>query len=314
MVETTVNIKNKRYPWLAVTLSLIMPGLGHIYCGRIVKGLILSFLAGLPLPVIMFVLATSKTPFIWVVILTGLFASMFVQLIAIIDSGYTAKHTKQDYKLKDYNRWYVYILLILMGTGGGMELALNIKENYMHPFRITTASDYPTIIPGDRILANKIVYKSNDPKRGDMIVFLNPENRRINFIKRIVAVSGDTVEIKDGELYINDERLQRKKLVQSVLDNIRIKVDGEPLEGDVFEESNGDAKYKIFLAQAPHNKTSGDFAKITVPEYHCFVLGDNRNFPRDSRHFGPIHLATIKGRADYLYCPGKDWSRFGKLN
>ena len=164
MVETTVNIKNKRYPWLAVTLSLIMPGLGHIYCGRIIKGLILCFLAGIPMPIIMCVLATNKTPFFGVVIFTGLFVNMFVQLIAIIDSGYTAKHTRGDYKLKDYNRWYDYILLISMSTGGGMELALNIKENYMEAFRITTASDYPTIIPGDRILANKIVYKTHDPK------------------------------------------------------------------------------------------------------------------------------------------------------
>ena len=59
--------------------------------------------------------------------------------------------------------------------------------------------------------------------------------------------------------------------------------------------------------------TSGDFAKITVGRYHCFVLGDNRNLSYDSRHFGPIQLATIKGRADYLYCHGKDWSRFGRI-
>jgi len=98
------------------------------------------------------------------------------------------------------------------------------------------------------------------------------------------------------------------------LDNITIKVQAEPLEGEVFEETNGKAKYKIFLAKPPHDNTSGDFAKITVPEHHCFVLGDNRNLSRDSRHFGPVLLATIKGRADYLYCPAKDWSRFGRIN
>jgi type IV secretory pathway protease TraF len=55
--------------------------------------------------------------------------------------------------------------------------------------------------------------------------------------------------------------------------------------------------------------TSGDFAKITVGRYHCFVLGDNRNLTRDSRHFGPVLLATIKGRADYIYSPLKNFSR-----
>ena len=314
MTETAAITQNKRYPWLAVTLSLIMPGLGHIYCGRIIKGLILSFLAGLPFLFVMFIMTINKTPFIILIAVVGLFAHILVHLTAIIDSGYTAKHTRGDYKLKDYNRWYVYILLVLMSTGGSIDLAFNIKENYMEAFYIPVASNYPTMIPGDRFLANKLAYKTNDPKRGDMIVFLNPENRRINYIERIVAVEGDTVEIKDGELCINDEKLQRKKLALSTLDNIRIKINGDALEGDVFEESNGDTKYKIFLAQAPHNKTSGDFAKITVPKYNCFVLGDNRNNSRDSRHVGPIPLATIKGRADYLYFPAKDWSRFGKID
>ena len=237
MTETTAIATNKRHPWLAVALSLIMPGLGHIYCGRIIKGLILCFLAGIPMPIIMCVLATNKTPFFGVVIFTGLFANIFVQLIAIIDSGYTAKHTRGDYKLKDYNRWYVYILLISMSTGGGMELAIDLKDNYMEAFRIPVASNYPTIIPGDRILANKIVYKTNDPKRGDMIVFLNPENRRINYIKRIAAVAGDTVEIKDGELYINDEKLVRKKLPESTLDKIKIQIEGNPLDPDFPNKS-----------------------------------------------------------------------------
>ena len=81
----------------------------------------------------------------------------------------------------------------------------------------------------------------------------------------------------------------------------------------VFEEINGNMKYNIFLAESPHNKTTGDFEKITVPEHHCFVLGDNRNLSRDSRDFGPVPLATIKGRADYIYWPAMDWSHFGKI-
>jgi len=208
----------------------------------------------------------------------------------------------------------VYVLLVLMGTGGSTQIAFNVRKNILQAFRVPVASNYPTIVPQDRLLANKLAYKKSDPKRGDLIVFLNPEDRRINFIKRVVAVAGDTVEIKDGQLYVNDEKLQRQKLAQSTLDTIRIKVRGEPLEGDVFEETNGDAKYKIFLARPSHDTTSSDFAKITVPKHHCFVLGDNRNLSQDSRHFGPIPLATVKGRADYLYWPAKDWSRFGRIS
>jgi len=313
MSEVTADRKKRRKPLTAIVLSLIMPGLGHIYCGRIVKGIILAFLSSILIPVTFATLSVSHLTVRIAVIITALFASLVVWLIAIIDSWYTARHTTDSYTLKDYNRWYVYVLLVLMSTGSSTEIALNVRTNYMEAFFVPVASNYPTIVPGDRFLANKLAYKTSDPKRGDLIVFINPENRRQNYIKRLIAVAGDTIEIRDNQVYVNDQKLERQKLPQSVLDNIKIKIQGEPLEGDVFYEINGDAKYKIFLTQPPHDQASHDFAKITVPAHHCFVLGDNRNLTRDSRHVGPIPLATIKGRADYLYWPAKDWSRFGKI-
>ncbi len=314
MAEAAVNTKHRRQPWLAVVLSLIMAGLGHIYCGRFVKGLVLAFLTCIFVPVFFGILSVSNSSVRMVVIIISFSVSMVIWLFAIIDSWYTARHTADSYTLKDYNRWYVYMLLVLMGTGGSTQIAFNVRSTLLEAFRVPVASNYPTIVPNDRFLANKLAYKTSDPKRGDLIVFLNPEDRRINFIKRVVAIAGDTVEIKDGQLYVNDEKLRRRKLDQSTLDNIRVEVKGEPLEGDVFEETNGNAKYKIFLAGPPHDTTSSDFAKITVPKHHCFVLGDNRNLSQDSRHFGPIPLATVKGRADYLYWPAKDWSRFGRIS
>lgn len=314
MAEAAVNTKHRRQPWSAVVLSLIMAGLGHIYCGRFVKGLVLAFLSCVFVPVLFGTLSVSNSSVRIAVIIASLLASSAVWLVAIIDSWYTARHTADSYTLKDYNRWYVYMLLVLMGTGSSTQIAFNVRTTFLEAFRVPMASNYPTIVPNDRFFANKLAYKNSDPKRGDLVVFINPENRRINYIKRVVAIAGDTVEIKDGRLYINDEKLQRQKLAQSTLDNIRIEVRGEPLEGDVFEETNGNAKYKIFLARPPHSQASSDFAKITVPEHHCFVLGDNRINSYDSRHFGPVPLATVKGRADYLYWPAKDWSRFGRIS
>ena len=314
MAEETVNIKYRRLPWLAVILSWIMAGLGHIYCGRFVKGLVLAFLTCIFVPVLFGRLSVSNSSVRIAVIIAALFASSAVWLVAIIDSWYTARHTADSYTLKDYNRWYVYVLLVLMGTGGSTQIAFNIRMNLLEAFRVPSASNYPTIDPNDRLLANKLAYKTSDPKRGDLVVFINPENRGENYIKRVVAIAGDTVEIKDDQLYINDEKLQRQVFAQSTLDNIRVEVKGEPLEGDIFEETNGNAKYKIFLAETSNDKTPSDFAKITVPEHHCFVLGDNRSNSYDSRHFGPVPLATVKGRADYLYWPAKDWSRFGRIS
>ncbi|MHC4242127.1 MAG: signal peptidase I [Planctomycetota bacterium] len=314
MTEETLNIKHRRLPWLAVVLSWIMAGLGHIYCGRFAKGLIFTFLVCIFIPVFFGALSVGPSSVRVMVIILSLLISIVIWLAAIIDSWHTAKHTSASYTLKDYNRWYVYVLLVLMGTGGSTQIAFNIRTTLLEAFRVPTASNYPTIVPNDRILANKIAYKHNDPKRGDLIVFLNPKDWRQNYIKRVIAIAGDSVEIKDGQFYVNDKQLQRQKLAQSTLNNIRFEIRGEPLEGDIFEETNGNAQYKIFLAEPPHNRTSTDFVKMTVPEHHCFVLGDNRNLSVDSRHFGPIPLATIKGRADYLYCPAKDWSRFGRIN
>jgi len=313
MTEETVNIKYRRLPWLAVVLSWIMAGLGQIYCGRFVKGLIFTFLVCIFIPVFFGALSVGPSSLRVMVIIVSFIISIVIWLVAIIDSWHTAKHTSASYTLKDYNRWYVYVLLVLMGTGGSTQIAFNIRTTLLEAFRVPAASCYPTIVPNDRLLANKLAYKNQDPKRGDLIVFLSPKDRRDNYIKRVIAIAGDTFEIKDGQLYINDEQLQRQKLAQSALDNIKVEVNGEPLEGEVFEESNGNSQYKIFLAGPPHNQSPTDFAKITVPEHHCFVLGDNRNFSYDSRQFGPVPLATIKGRAEYLYYPAKDWSRFGRI-
>jgi signal peptidase I len=241
--------------------------------------------------------------------------SQAIGLVAIIDSYYTARHTKVDYELKDYNRWYVYMLLILgsiLGsTGGGLGYALNVKDNLIEAFSTATSSMYPTLVQGDRFLANKINYKTSDTKRGDIVVFVSPDNRRWNYVKRVVAVAGDTVEVKAGEVYVNGQKLERKSMGKSWFG-----LEGEKVEGEVFLERNGPAEYEIFLSKAdPEDEdVVTEFPQTTIGDNYCFVLGDNRNRSRDSRAFGSVPLTSVKGRADYLYFPGKDWSRFGRLD
>lgn len=313
MNSDKVSLNNKRHIWLAIMLSLIMPGLGQVYCGKLKRGLLLNFLNILPLPLIIWLFHISTNPIVIPITLCLIAAGCLVQLIAIIDSAYLAKHAGVNYELKEYNCILVYLILIFIVSGGSIGSALYLRDQVSEAFRVPTASNYPTIVPNDRFIANKLAYKNSDPKRGDMIVFRNPEKRGQNFIKRVMAVAGDTVEMKDGEVYVNDQKLIREKLPQTVLDDIRVNVEGKPLEGEVFYEINGDAKYKIFIAKPPQDKKSHDFAKIAVPAHHCFVLGDNRNLSYDSRQIGPVLLATIIGRTDYMYCPAKNWSRFGKI-
>jgi signal peptidase I len=311
MDEQVLQNRYKRHIWLAVLLSLIMPGLGQVYCGRLKRGLVLNFLNILPLPIIIGLFSVSDSPSLMQIAIALLLAGGIVQLTAIIDSAFLAKRSA-GYQLKDYNSPLVYVLLVLIVTGGGIGSALYLRSQRLEAYRVPAASCYPTIMPNDRILANKNAYKRNDPQRGDLVVHIYPLDRHSNYIKRIVAVAGDTVEMKDNRLYINGRELPRRKLPESAFDNIRITIQEQPLEGEFFEETNGNAKYNIFLTESPGDRTISDFAKIAVPEHHCFVLGDNRNNSIDSRQFGPVPLATIKGRADYIYWPARDW-RLGKI-
>lgn len=312
MDEQIAQNRYQRHIWLAVLLSLIMPGLGQVYCGRLKRGLVLNFLNILPLPIIIGLFSVNNSPALIQIVVALVLGGGIILLTATIDSVLLAKRSAA-YQLKDYNNPVVYVLLVLIVTGGSIGSALYIRGQGLEAFRVPAASCYPTIVPGDRILVNKQAYKRRDPARGDLVVHINPLNRHINYIKRIVAVAGDTVEMKDNHLYINGRELPQRKLPDSTFDNIRITERGIQIEGEVLEETNGNAKYNIFLMGPINDKRLVDFPKITVPEHNCFVLGDNRNNSIDSRNFDPIPLATIIGRADYIYWPAKDWSRFGKI-
>ena len=258
MADTAKSNRNKRRIWVAIMFSLIMPGLGQVYCGKLARGLVFTFLNISPIPIIMGLFLFSNSLMLMQITIALILAGGLIQLTAIIDSACLANRMRTDYQLKDYNRWYVYLLLVLIVSGGTIGSGLYLRNQGLEAFRVPTASNYPTIVINDRILANKLAYKNRDPQRGDLVVFKNPEDRRINYIKRVVAVAGDTVEIKNSELYVNDRKLQRNELADSTLDRIRIEIQGKPLKGDTYEEINGNVKYNIFLAQPAHQALPRD--------------------------------------------------------
>ncbi|MBC8218475.1 MAG: hypothetical protein H8E73_08425, partial [Planctomycetes bacterium] len=178
MSELKTDRTRRRKPSTAVVLSLIMPGLGHVYCGRIVRGLILAFLSGMFIPMIFAALSVSSSSVRFGVIVVALLASLAVLLIAVIESWHTARHTAEAYVLKNYNRWYVYMILVLMSTGNSIQAAFQIRSNLLEAFRVPTASNYPTIVPGDRLLANKLAYTDTDPPRSALLASLSPDHSR----------------------------------------------------------------------------------------------------------------------------------------
>ncbi len=313
MTENSNDRTTKRLVSVAIALSILMPGVGHTYCGKLLRGLLLGLLYAIGVPVVLGLLAFTRPASTVTFGLLMTVAAVGIVVAASVDAYRLARRTRNDYNLKAYNHPAIYVLLGLMIQGSCLGYALHVRASLFEAFRVPSASAYPTIVPHDRILVDKIAYRRSGPQRGDTVLFHPPdENWRTYHLKRIVALEGDSVEIKDGALYVNDVELPRSRLGSGAT---TIEEDGtiRIVKGDIGVETNSDATYRIFLApQRPEGVR--DFPRTTVPAHHCFVLGDNRAYSLDSRHFGPIPYAVIEGRADYIYWPADRWSRFGRID
>jgi signal peptidase I len=163
-------------------------------------------------------------------------------------------------------------------------LALFIRAFFIQAFKIPTGSMKPTLKEGDKIMVNKLIFGPKipftnfrfpgikEPKRGDIIVFIYPEDRKKDFIKRLVALGGDTLEISDGNILIN----------------------GEPIKGPP-------EMLKVYYYNRGRYGQDGEI--IEVPEGSYFVLGDNSNSSRDSRYWGFVPKENIIGRAMFIWWP-----------
>jgi len=114
MDEQTANTKHRRKPIVAAILSLLGPGLGQIYCGRIVRGLVLAFLGPIFVPIVTYAILAELSRINIVVIGVSTLISLLIWLAAIIDSYCIARNTRRDYELKEYNRWYVYVIFYFL--------------------------------------------------------------------------------------------------------------------------------------------------------------------------------------------------------
>lgn len=140
----------------------------------------------------------------------------------------------------------------------------------MTPHEVIGNSMHPTYQNGEYLMANKLLYRFQDPQRGDVIIFKYSDTQ--DFIKRVIGLPGDKVMLKDGHIYINNQLVDES----SYLSNSIYTNGGEFLhEGET----------------------------ITVPDNEYFVCGDNRPHSSDSRTFGPISKEDIKGKAWLVYFP-----------
>ncbi len=162
---------------------------------------------------------------------------------------------------------------------GALAVALIIKTFLMQAYFIPSSSMEPTLNVGDRVLVNKLSYDFGDISRGDLVVFNRPASQpegEDDLIKRVVALPGEVVEIRDGEIFI------------TVIDSDQ----QQRLEEPYLEEG-----MRTSGLVDTTNCVVPDATTCEVPENHVFVLGDNRPGSRDSRVFGPIPDDLVVGRA-----------------
>ena len=163
-------------------------------------------------------------------------------------------------------------------------LALFIRTFVVQAFKIPSGSMKETLQIGDHILVNKFIYgikipfvqktiiPIKEPRKDDIIVFKYPENPKLDFIKRVVGVEGDIIEIRNKKLYVNDELVDRDYAIYT-----------DP-----------------HIIPAVYNKRD-NFGPVIVPSDSLFVMGDNRDNSKDSRFWGFVNLKAIKGKAFMIY-------------
>ena len=306
--ETTNDPSARRIPWVAVALSFLSAGVGHIYCGRIYKGLLLYFAwFVIPLTVSIGALIQASIGTLVGLILIPSFAVLVLYFYAAIDAYSIAKATGPEYRLKDYNRASIYWLLIVVELIYPVALTTGAREFVFEAFYLPERSMAPSFLAGDRILVNKLASRKEFPERGDVIVFRNPEpvGGRV-FIKRVIGVAGDRVAINGDAIEVNGKLLERERVPAESLDTIRDRIDG-----DVFYESLSGTRYQVMTGRDNANQDDARPTDVVVPPRSVFVMGDNRIRSKDSRYFGSIHVGDVVGYVDYLYWPAESWSRFG---
>ncbi len=196
-------------------------------------------------------------------------------------------------------------------------IALAIRAFVIEPFRIPSGSMFPTLLIGDHLFVNKFVYGIKvpfsdwrlpglrDPERGEVVVFTvakdgldtipadrGPGLPREEFVKRIVGLPGDEVELRGAEVLVNGEVVERLALDESFIDDA-----GRDLE--VSEVRVGDRRYRIL--DDPRMAFRPRETRFQVPPGRYFVLGDNRDHSKDSRVWGTVRLEEMKGPAFVIY-------------
>jgi signal peptidase I len=207
-----------------------------------------------------------------------------------------AENNKTKEKRKSKVKEYVESIII------AILIALFIRTFIICAYKIPSRSMVPTLLVGDHILVSKFIYgikipllrktivPISNPQRGDIVVFIYPNDRSKDFIKRVIGVAGDKIEIKNKKIFINDKE---------------------------YKDSYG--IYSDSVIYPASIQPRDNFGPVTVPEKSIFVMGDNRDESLDSRFWGFVNLKDVEGKAFIIYWSWNRedhnlrWQRLGNL-
>lgn len=270
-----------RRPWLAGLLQLVLPGLGNVYSGRPVRGLVLhAFGQVIGLAALLAIVRLPAFVNLLIPLLMGIGLTVFI----VVDGVRCARHARPDYRLARYNRWYVYVLIMIVVPLIKFAVGPDTKD-IAQANTMSSASMHPAVLSGDHVFVDRLAYAFTEPKRGDIAVYIAPR-LNVPFAKRIIGLPGETIEIHDKVVFINGRKL--------------------------------DEPYAHFVRGSKTEEFPGDsMDPMSIPPDTYFIMGDNRDNSNDSRFSGPVQRGKILGKARTVFLSrdldtGKiRWDRFG---
>lgn len=276
-----------RKPWVAGVLTFVTRGLGHLYAGNPKRGLILFGIEQC-LVIALGISTLVYTPDVYSLLLFVAIGIAFA-IFCILDAVKIAKTKREQYELSKYNRWYAYVgYFIVMSLCISSLISEGVKANLVKAYKLPSGAMEDTLLIGDHILVDKRS-PARQPQRSDIVIFEYPEDPTKDFIKRVVAIGGDTVEVKNKNVLVNGTAVTEPYVVH--------------------KEAN--------IIPATENPRDNLAPKI-VPAGSYFMMGDNRDRSYDSRFWGFVTKDKVKGTVKSIYWSwdrekgAVRWSRIGK--